>query len=141
MRSKARSAWRAPTSRFTDSTMDSDTGAECGVWRCDWLFYERIRARGAAIMKEKVESANNVGCQTEEVQAHVDWISDEFTDAWVPEPSVSLFEDDEDLDNSHRWRSVDFDHSHRWRSVKAREVDKPITMVYTRESKKSWREI
>ena len=31
---------------------------------------------------------------------------------------------------------MDFDHSHRWKCVSAREVDKPITMVYTRESKK-----
>ena len=52
--------------------MDSDTGAECGVWRSDRLSYERVRKRGEAIMKEKAERDNNVGCQTEEVPAHID---------------------------------------------------------------------
>ena len=80
-------------------------------------------------MKEKAERDNNVGCQTEEVPAHIDWICDEFTTSWVPEPGVSLFEEEVDLDMSNRWRSKDYDHSHRWLCVKAREVDKPITMV------------
>ena len=110
--------------------MDRENSAEQVNWRCDWrdhsdMFYYKVMARGKAIRKEKEESVSNIGCQTEEIPTHVDWVKDKFFDGFVPEIGVNLFEDDEDLDLTHRWRSV-----------AAREEDMTLTMVYTREWKK-----
>ena len=63
--------------------MDRENSAECVNWKCDWrvhseMFYNKVMARGRAIMKEKEESVSSIGCQTEEIQTHIDWVKDEL---------------------------------------------------------------